>query len=136
MAVEVETGKKLKVLHTDPRGGSSCRWNSVRTSQSTTSSGCSLPLTHPNRTGWWGGKTRALLAWHAAWSRPRSCRDTFVVRQSQRSCTSSIVPPTCTIDRKTPYEVWHGELPVVHYLSMHVQVRFPHQEHALWSQET
>jgi hypothetical protein len=63
--VEVEIGKKLKVIRTD-RGGSSHRLNSASTAPSTTSNGSSPPLIHHNRMGWWRGRTRASLGWRGA----------------------------------------------------------------------
>jgi hypothetical protein len=61
-AVEVESGRKLKVLRTD-RGGSSPPSSSANTVRVMACSGSSLPRTVRNKTGWWRAVTKQSSAW-------------------------------------------------------------------------
>jgi hypothetical protein len=83
VAVEVETGRKLKALRTD-RGGSSLPLSSGGTARRQESSGNSPPHIHLSIMVWWSDATRAWLPWCIACSRQRLFPGTSGVRQSIR----------------------------------------------------
>ena len=85
--IEVETGRKLKVLRTD-RGGNSPLLSLAGTVQSAACTGSSPLLIPRSRMGWWNAGTRVSWPWRAACSKPRTCLDTSGGKPSPPLCTS------------------------------------------------
>lgn len=113
-AVEVETGKKLKVLRTD-RGG---EFTSVEFGRYCAERGVERQLTapySPQQNGVVERRNQSVVAMARCMMKAKKIPGYFWGEAVSTAVFILNRTMTRAVDGKTPYEVWHGERPAVHY---------------------
>lgn len=128
--VEVETGRKLRALRTD-RGG---EFTSVTFGDYCAEKGVQRQLTapySPQQNGVVERKNQSVMSMARCLLKAKAMPSTF---WGEAVCTAVFIlnrSPTKALQGKTPYEVWHGKKPAVHFMRTfgciaHVKVTRPH----------
>jgi hypothetical protein len=113
--VEVETGRKLKVLRTD-RGG---EFTSVDFGRYCAEHGVHRQLTapySPQQNGVVEHRNQSVVAMARCMLKAKNLPGRFWGEAVTAAVYIQNRAPTRALDKKTPYEAWHGERPHVHYL--------------------
>jgi transposase InsO family protein len=113
-AVEVETGKKLKVLRTD-RGG---EFTSVEFGRYCAERGVERQFTapySPQQNGVVERRNQSVVAMARCMLKAKGLPGYFWGEAVSTAVHILNRSPTRALDGKTPYEAWHGEIPAVHY---------------------
>ncbi|WVZ81780.1 hypothetical protein U9M48_029122 [Paspalum notatum var. saurae] len=128
--VEVETGRKLRVLRTD-RGG---EFTAVTFEEYCTEKGVHRQLTapySPQQNGVVERRNQTVMAMARCLLKARKVPGTFWGEAVSTAVFLLNRSPTKSVTGKTPYEAWHGEKSVVQFLRTfgciaHVKVTHPH----------
>jgi transposase InsO family protein len=115
-SVEVETGKKLKILRTDLGGG---EFTSMEFDQYCTECGVERDLTasyslQQNGVVEWCNQTVVAMA--RCLLKTKALPGYFWEEVITTAVHILIRSPTRAVTRKRPYEAWHGVSPAVHYM--------------------